>query len=396
MPETFVSIVFWTALVLLLYTYAGYGLLLMLLLRFRRPVIIPSEPVFQELPEIDVLICAYNEAGILEAKLHNTCSLDYPLEKVHLVVVTDGSNDGTDLVAGQFKPPPGLRYTHLHQPVRQGKIAAFHRAMEFSSSPIVVSSDANTMLNHEALKLLVAPFNNPSVGAVAGEKRIVVADRDDASAAGEGLYWRYESALKRMDTALWTVVGAAGELFAFRREAFEVVPEDTIIEDFFLSMRIAQKGWRVVYEPRAIAFETASASVSEELKRKVRIAAGGWQAMSRLLPLLNLFRYGILSFQYISHRVLRWTLAPVSLPLLYFSNLWMAWRHGGGWLLFFMLQTLFYLAAFTGWLLEKKQIKFKAFFVPYYFCVMNYAALAGFFRWARNRQSVLWERAERR
>lgn len=396
MPETFVRFVFWAALALLFYTFAGYGLLLMLLLRFRRRNIAPSKPAYDALPDIDVLICAYNEAGILESKLINTCSLDYPHGKVHLVVVTDGSNDGTDLVAGRFNPPEGLRYTHLHQPVRQGKIAAFHRAMEVCSSPIVVSSDANTMLNREALKMLVAPFNNPAIGAVAGEKRIVVADRDDASASGEGLYWRYESALKRMDADLWSVVGAAGELFAFRREAFEVVPEDTIIEDFFLSMRIAQKGWRVAYEPQAIAVETASASVSEELKRKVRIAAGGWQAMSRLLPLLNVFHYGILSFQYISHRVLRWTLAPAALPVLYFSNLWLAWNHGGGWILLFVLQTLFYLAAVAGRLLEKKSIKVKILFVPYYFCIMHYAAIAGFVRWMRGRQSVLWERAERR
>lgn len=396
MPEAFVRIVFWTALVLLFYTYVGYGLLLMLLLVFRRRSTRLPEPDLNELPNIDVLICAYNEAGILESKLLNTCFLDYPHAKMHLVVVTDGSDDGTDLIAQRFNPPEQMRYTHLHQPRRQGKIAAFHRAMFVSSHPMVVSTDANTMLNREALRLLTAPFVRAAVGAVAGEKRIVVADSDDASASGEGLYWRYESALKRMDAALWTVVGAAGELFAFRREAFEVVPDDTIIEDFFLSMRIAQKGWRVAYEPKAVATETASASVSEELKRKVRIAAGGWQAMSRLLPLFNLFRYRTLSFQYLSHRVLRWTLAPVSLPLLYFSNLWLAERHGGGWLLFFALQTLFYLAAFLGWLLEKKRIPLKAFFVPYYFCVMHYAALAGFVRWFRNKQSVLWERAERR
>ncbi|MCC6411244.1 MAG: glycosyltransferase family 2 protein [Saprospiraceae bacterium] len=396
MSEIIVRFVFWTAMALLFYTYAGYGLLLMLLLRFRRRSIGEPSPADTGQSHIDVVVCAFNEAGILESKLNNTCSLDYPHGKMHLVVVTDGSYDGTDLVAGSFNPPAGMRYTHLHQPVRQGKIAAFHRAMEVSSSPIVVSSDANTMLNREALKLLVAPFNNPSIGAVAGEKRIVVADRDDASASGEGLYWRYESALKRMDANLWSVVGAAGELFAFRREAFEVVPEDTIIEDFFLSMRIAQKGWRVAYEPNAVAIETASASVSEELKRKVRIAAGGWQAMSRLLPLLNVFRYGTLSFQYISHRVLRWTLAPTALPVLYFSNLWLAWSLGGGWILFFVLQTLFYFAAVAGRLLEKKSIKMKMLFVPYYFCIMNYAAIAGFVRWIRGRQSVLWERAERR
>jgi len=394
MSDQMPKFIFWISLALLFYSFVGYGLLLAMVLWFRRPR--APIPDFVQLPRLDVIVCAFNEASTIESKLANTFSLDYPHALLHLVVVTDGSHDGTDLVAGAFVPPAGMRYTHLHQSERQGKAAAIQRAMDASSNPIVVSTDANTHLNHEALRLLAGAFANPAVGAVAGEKRIVVSGSDDAAAAGEGLYWRYESALKRMDAELWSVVGAAGELLAFRRETFEAVPSDTIIEDFFLTMRIAQKGWRVAYQPQAFALETASASVSEELKRKIRIAAGGWQAMSRLLPLLNIFHFGVLSFQYISHRVLRWTLAPLALPLLYGSNLWLAWKHGDGWLFFFVLQTVFYLAALAGWMLEKKQIKCKALFIPYYFCTMHYAALAGFFRWVRNKQSVLWERAERR
>jgi cellulose synthase/poly-beta-1,6-N-acetylglucosamine synthase-like glycosyltransferase len=259
----------------------------------------------------------------------------------------------------------------------------------------VISTDANTLVNASAVKNMVRHFADPRTAAVAGEKRISMAPRDNASAAGEGIYWRYESTLKRWDSELWSVVGAAGELFAFRRAAYEDVPVDTIVEDFYMTMRMAQKGGRVQYEPEAYAVETSSASVSEEMKRKIRIAAGAWQAVVRLAPLLNVFRYGTLSFQYISHRVLRWTLAPALLPVVLITNVFLA-RQGKPpyqWLL--AAQCLFYAAAFAGYLLEKRHLKVKALFVPYYFCVMNYAQYAGFFRFLRGRQSVLWERVQR-
>jgi cellulose synthase/poly-beta-1,6-N-acetylglucosamine synthase-like glycosyltransferase len=217
----------------------------------------------------------------------------------------------------------------------------------------------------------------------------------DAGSAGEGIYWQYESLLKKWDAELWSVVGAAGELFAFRTEVYEHVPTDTIVEDFYLTMRIAQKGYRVQYEPEAFAVESSSASVAEELKRKVRIAAGGLQAVARLAPLLNIFRYGMLTFQYVSHRVLRWTLAPLFLPVLLAVNVLLALQGSPFYRGLLVLQILFYSAALAGYLFEKRKMKIKAFFVPYYFCLMNYSMYAGFVRLVRGRQSVLWERAKR-
>jgi cellulose synthase/poly-beta-1,6-N-acetylglucosamine synthase-like glycosyltransferase len=191
-------------------------------------------------------------------------------------------------------------------------------------------------------------------------------------------------------------VGAAGELFAFRAALYEPVPADTIIEDFYLTLRIAQKGHRVMYAYEAFAAETASASVEEELKRKVRIAAGGIQAIVRLASLLNIFKYGMLSFQYISHRVLRWTLAPLALPIIFVANLILVTKGAGMFYSALLLaQALFYLAALAGYLLAKRKLKVKALFIPYYFCVMNYAVYAGFLRYMRGKQSVVWEKAER-
>ena len=191
------------------------------------------------------------------------------------------------------------------------------------------------------------------------------------------------------------MVGAAGELFSIRTDLYEPVPSDTIIEDFFMTLRIAKRGYRVVYEPEAYAVESSSASVGEELKRKIRIAAGGLQAIYRLSPLLNPLRFGLLSFQYISHRVLRWTLAPVALPVIFVLNLILA--QSGIPLYEFLLfaQILFYTLALLGYLLERRKLKFKIFFIPYYFCMMNYAVYRGFIRIIRGSQSVIWERAKR-
>jgi hypothetical protein len=175
---------------------------------------------------------------------------------------------------------------------------------------------------------------------------------------------------------------------------YEHVPTDTIVEDFYLTMRIAQKGYRVAYAPDAYAVESSSASVAEERKRKIRIAAGGIQAVVRLAPLLNIFKYGVLSFQYVSHRVLRWTLAPLFLPILLILNILLA-QNSLFYQVILVAQVLFYLAALAGYLFEQRKMKVKIFFVPYYFCMMNYSMYAGFLRFMRGRQSVLWEKAKR-
>lgn len=389
------KLIFWAGIIVVFYAYIGYGLVLWLWVRLKRRGKIQKATAPSASPEVTYIVCAFNEADWMERKIANSLALDYPKDKVHFYFVTDGSNDATPDLVRNFPFPEGVQWQLLHEPERKGKIAAFQRAMTFVKTPLVVSTDANTLVNREALLRMVAHFKDPQTGAVAGEKRILMGEREDASSAGEGIYWKYESTLKRLDAELWSVVGAAGELFAFRTEAYEHVPTDTIVEDFYLTMRIAQKGYRVAYEPGAYASETSSASVAEELKRKVRIAAGAWQAVVRLAPLLNPLRYGVLTFQYVSHRVLRWTLAPAFLPLLFLANLMLSQQLGGFYQAIWLMQCLFYSCAFVGYLLERRKLKVKAFFVPYYFCVMNYAQYAGLFRFLRGQQSVLWERAKR-
>jgi cellulose synthase/poly-beta-1,6-N-acetylglucosamine synthase-like glycosyltransferase len=241
---------------------------------------------------------------------------------------------------------------------------------------------------------LVKHYKDPEVGAVSGEKRIMNQEAEGASAAGEGLYWKYESTLKKMDSEMRTVVGAAGELISFRTDLVEDLEEDTILDDFMQSMRIALKGYRVIYEPEAYAMETASADVKEELKRKVRICAGGWQSMSRLLPAFNVFRHPLLTFLYTSHRVLRWSIAAFVLPIIFILNIFLANR-GGVYVFLLIAQIIFYVLALLGWYLQSKKMKVKLLFVPFYFTLMNYAVFAGFFRWLRGTQKATWERARR-
>ncbi|MBC7774613.1 MAG: glycosyltransferase family 2 protein [Phycisphaerae bacterium] len=389
------EIVFWSGLALVFYAYLGYGFVLWAFVRIKRlsPPLAPSETDY--LPEVTFVVCAFNEEDWIRKKIDNSLALDYPRPLIQFCFVTDGSDDQTAELVQSYPYPAGLRWQLLHQPERRGKIAAFQRAMQQIESPIVVSTDANTLVNPEAILRLVRHFADPKVGAVAGEKRISMAEKDDASSAGEGIYWKYESLLKKWDAELWSVVGAAGELFAFRTECYEPVPSDTLVEDFYLTMRIAQRGWRVQYEPGAWAAEASSASVAEEMKRKVRIAAGGLQAVWRLAPLLNPLRYGVLSFQYISHRVLRWTLAPMLLPILLAINVLLALHGSLLYQILLLAQIIFYLAALAGWFLEQRKLKVKALFVPYYFCLMNWAMYAGFVRLLRGKQTVIWEKAKR-
>ncbi|RYY69833.1 MAG: glycosyltransferase family 2 protein, partial [Chitinophagaceae bacterium] len=205
----------------------------------------------------------------------------------------------------------------------------------------------------------------------------------------------YESFLKKMDARFYSVVGAAGELFSIRTSLFEAVDKQVLLDDFIISMKICKKGYKVMYEPKAFATEAPSFSLKEEQKRKIRISAGGWQSVFMLKELLNIFKFGKLSFQYISHRVLRWVVCPWLLPALYIANWFLLMSGEKFYSLFFAAQSLFYAAAFFGWLFTQLNIKVKLLYVPYYFVFMNVALYLGFIRFLNNSQTVLWDKAKR-
>jgi cellulose synthase/poly-beta-1,6-N-acetylglucosamine synthase-like glycosyltransferase len=390
------KIIFWIGFFIIFYSYLGYGILLYFLIKFKR-LLGFSKPYLDNTdyePEVTLFVAAYNEKDYVDAKVRNSLEMNYPKEKIHHVWVTDGSDDGTPDILRKYE---GLEV--YHENARGGKIGAMNRGMKFVKTPIVIFSDGNTMLGKESVQEIINLFRNPKVGCVSGEKRIYQKDADVAAGAGEGIYWKYESTLKKWDAELYSVVGAAGELFAIRTTLYREVEKDTLLDDFIISLRVAMDGYTIQYNPNAYAIETSSANVKEELKRKIRIAAGGIQSVVRLRDLLNPFKYGILSFQYISHRVLRWTLAPLFLPILLILNIIISATEGISSFSFFnivlILQLLFYSSALLGWYLENKAIKVKILFIPYYFFIMNLAVFLGFKRYMKKSQSVNWERAKR-
>lgn len=387
------KIIFWVSLIIIFYSYIGYGILLWLLLKLKAAFSSRKEttdqPTFE--PEVTLVIAAFNEASFIQKKIENSLALDYPAGKLKFLFVADGSSDDTVSIIKQY-PQIDLHY----KPEREGKSMAINRVIPFVTTDFVVFSDANTLLNKDCIKAIIRHYKDPTIGAVAGEK--VVSDQSGEAGiagAGEGLYWKYESFLKKMDARFYSVVGAAGELFSIRTALFEPVQKQVLLDDFIISMKICKKGYRVMYEPGAYATEAPSFSLKEEQKRKIRISAGGWQSVFMLKSLLNIFKYGKLSFQYISHRVLRWIVCPWLLPALFIANWVLLYTNQQFYTVIFWCQCIFYLSAFIGWLLAQINIKVKLLYVPYYFVFMNVALYLGFVRFMNRTQTVLWDKAKR-
>lgn len=390
-----IETIFWICFGIVFYTYLGYGIVLYILVRIKRiflKEIKTSPPAENEWPDVTLLICAYNEEDVIREKMQNNRLLDYPSGKLHIVFATDGSNDRTNDLLKEY---PDV--TILFKPERKGKTAALNRAIPFVKTPLVIFTDANTQLNSQSIKEIVTCFQNPKVGCVAGEKRIIVRTKDGIAAGGEGVYWKYESSLKKWDSELYSAMGAAGELFAIRTELFEPMDLNMLLDDFIMSMLIVKRGYKIAYCKEAYACETGSAELAEEKKRKVRIAAGGLQSIWKLKTLLNPFKYGIVSFQLFSHRFLRWSITPFCLLALIPLNLILTLEVGGiVYLTLWTLQTLFYVLATLGYSDEQKGKKNKLTFIPCYFLFMNLNVFGGIKYLIKKKKGTgAWEKAKR-
>lgn len=390
------KILFWTLFFGSFYSYFGYPLFLWLLIQikrlFQKNKQTPSIPT--HVPDVTLIIPAYNEKEIVDEKMQNTLALNYPMERLHIIWITDGSTDGTNesiqsQYGNQLQTP---KVTVLHQPERRGKSAALNRAVSFATTEIIISCDANTMLYKDAIWKTIRHFENPRVGGVAGEKRVIATN--STVGAGESLYWKYESWIKKLNSDFYTCIGAVGEFNAFRKQLYEPLPEDTLIDDFVISMRIAEKGYQIVYEPDAYAEELPSQNEKEEMKRKIRIAAGDFQTLFRYPQWLNPFKNPLLAFQYLSYKVTRWVFVPLALPLLLFLNGWLLWKEPQNllWQFFGASQLLFYL---TVLLYPLSGGRSRLLRIPYYFFLMNLSMYLGFLRYLKGTQSAAWEKAKR-
>ena len=390
------SILFWLSVIFILYSYALYPWLVALLARLK-PGPAPYPPYA---PTVTLLIAAYNEKAVIAEKLENSLSLDYPREKLQILVAADGSDDGTDaLVAGFSDRGVELSF----RPERGGKMAAIDHALQKARGEILLMSDANNLYSPNTLRALVAPFQDASVGATGGAKHVI--EGDGALGDSEGAYWKYESWLKKQETRLGCATGAAGEANAMRRRLYVAPPRDTINDDYFLMTQVFRQGYRMVYVPQAQSFERVSVSARDESERRARIVAGRYQAMARSAKMLP-FKHPLWLWQLISHKYTR-PLVPFFMILALVSALmafiwpsaaspawlWLSAPWNG---LALGAQVIFYLAALLGNFIGERGKVGKLFYLTSFLVNSNLSALRGFWRFATRGQNAQWKRAQRR
>lgn len=378
--------IFWFSTLMLFYVFIGYPLLIMLWSRLRRKPAFITEHAEVFEPVISVLIVARNEQATIRRKLHNLLSMDYPMYKVEIVVVSDASTDDTDDILREFDVPGVIIRTGLSQ---RGKPANLNECVPTLRGDIVILMDARQEVEPGFARALVRNFSDPEVGAVSGELMLVssAAETGNAAAEGVGFYWRYEKFLRRLESSVDSSVGATGALYAIRKELYQPIAPDTLLDDLLIPMNIVRQGYRVIFEPGAIARDPAAVSASSEFRRKVRTIAGNFQLFARETWLLNPAA-NRLWIQTVSHKFFRLT-APLFLALLLLSN---ALLLGD---IFFRLalfaQLLFYSAALGGLLSESRWKSYRALAIPYAFCVLNWATVVGFTRFMFKQQKVMWK-----
>jgi len=374
-------VLFWVSVLLVGYTYLGYPALMgaWAALRSRPPRSLGGKPM------VSVVIVAHNEAMRIAGRLENLLALDYPRDRLEVLLASDGSTDGTPERARAYVQA-GVRVISFE--TRRGKSAVLNDLVGKARGEIVVLADARQRFETGALRALVGPFANPQVGAVSGE--LILTENAEGTAVGEGVgfYWRYEKFIRRSESRVDSAVGATGAIYAIRRDLFEPIPEDTILDDVLIPMRIARRGYRVLFEPRARAFDRAAATAGEEFGRKVRTIAGNFQLFAREVWLLNPFR-NRLWLQTVSHKGLR-LLSPLFLIAAFWANLLLADAPFYRWTL--VGQIIFYGAALAGYARRDARRKFPLLIVPYVLCLLSWATVVAFLRFLTGRQRVTWEK----
>lgn len=373
--------VFWLCVSLIIWVYAGYPLLLWV-----RNRLAPAAPIDRRAiePEVTLLISAYNEAGVIRRKLDNSLALDYPPGKLEIIVISDCSDDGTDALVRGYEAR-GVRLLRL--PTRSGKTAGLNVALPLARGEIVIFSDANAMYHRNTVRRMVRNFADARVGCVTGESRYNVMDGSQSSAS-ENLYWRYELALKKMESNVGSLVGGDGAIYAIRKRLFKPMqPSD--LSDFVNPLQITAQGYRNVYEPEAISYEDAGDTFAKEFQRKVRIVNRAWRGLWRVAAVLNPLRFGFFTVQVFSHKLLRW-LIPVFMAGALLSNAFLL-TVAPFYLVTGAGQALFYVLALLGWLQSQRPAMPRAIYVPFYFCLVNYASLLGILNYYRGQSFTMWQ-----
>ncbi len=385
--------IFWIFLGLIAYSYFGYTVLLVLLNIIILPFKRKKNALIETLPDVTLLIASYNELDSIENKVNNNRLINYPSEKLKIVWITDGSDDGSFEMLNKIE---GHRVIHME--TREGKTRALNRGMQFVDTPYVIFTDANTMINKDAVRNIIKEFSDAKTGCVSGEKRVQLKKADNAVASGEGIYWIYESLIKRLESGICSSIGSAGELFGIRTELFEPLSRETINDDFNISLQVIRRGYKIKYCPEAYAIEKPSLNIAEERKRKIRIASGGIQTLVNSIDILNPFRYGFFSFQFFSHKVLRWIIVPFAFIIIYLTNCVIVsinYPEKDIYSILLIIQTLFWFMVIPGRLMQGRNIRLKVLFIPYYLWLVNSSGIIGILRYIRGKSNSIWEKSRR-
>lgn len=367
------------------YVYIGFPILLMLWSKFQTKTYKPKN-MGEPFPKVSIVISAYNEEKYIEEKINNALGLNYPDDRYEVIVISDGSSDKTVEIAQSFN---AKNYLFIDQVERKGKTSALNIALSHINGEIVVYTDANVFIENDALLNLLEPFYQQDIGAVSS--RVELRALDSGEPLGESAYMKYERYLQKRESAIYSMIGIDGGLFAVRRELVPKIPENIVLDDFFIVSNVLSKKYRILYQENALAFESVPASVSQEFRRKSRIAAGGFQVLKYLDYLRHPLSFKRIFFFFISHKLLRW-LTPFFMIMALFSNSFLL--DEPGYKLLFLAQTVFYALAVTGYLFMKTR-NILIIYVPYYFVMMNIAFLVGFFKNLFREQKVTWNRVER-
>ena len=390
------AILFWLSVSLIIYTYIGYPVLIAFIAK-----LIPFQGGASSVldPSVTLLITAYNEEAVIEKKIENSLLLNYPPDRLQIIVATDGSSDRTVEIVESFHDR-GVKLNHTS--LRDGKLAAINRAIVQAHGDIVVFSDANNIYDPDAIRKLITPFSDPNVGASTGAK-LIIQDGGDISGA-EGIYWKYESWIKTNETILGTCTSSVGEILAIRRELYQPPPSHIINDDYYIVLDLIKRGFRVFYVADARSFEYSSATVRDEMVRRTRMNTGKYQAMfmsSGLLP----FNRPIVMWQIVSHKYFR-ALLPFGFIGALLANIFLVLLPGdtstslSGMSVsyaerFLSIQLFFYLLAALGNLVKLPGLLGKMFYLPTYLVNSNIAILRGFYGFISGKQTNIWERVRR-
>lgn len=371
------KILFWISVSIIIYTYLGYPILLYLVsIFFSKPV--NKNPVS---PYVSIIISAYNEEGTIERKINNCLTLDYPKDKMEILIGSDGSTDTTNTILEKYSKEIGIFIFKQ----RRGKASVLNDLITHARGEILFFTDARQVLDLSVLKLLTRNFYDKSIGSVSGE---LMLRETQLSTAGKDLamYWDYEKFLRTTESKLYSMLGATGAIYAIKKELVVTIPHDILLDDVFIPLKIIDKGFRAIFEPEARAYDNVAKNAKQEYKRKVRTLAGNWQIFLRTRNLFNPLQSKI-AIQLLSHKLLR-VLIPYFLIIVFIANAFLL--NIATYRIFFLLQSIFYVIALIGLLLSKFKLKY--FSLPYTFCVLNIAAIQGLYYFLTHKQKVTWSK----